>query len=82
LQVETTDLSEYDVAGIGLGMGVTIYVEALDRDIPGHVARIAPTPTVVGGDVTYPVRITLEETPPDLRWGMTAEVDFGSGGSN
>ncbi|MGC9349413.1 MAG: HlyD family secretion protein [Anaerolineae bacterium] len=81
-QVETTDLSEYDVAEIDVGMGATVYVEALDRDLSGRVTWIALQPTVVGGDVTYPVRITLDETPPDLRWGMSVEVAFESEISN
>ncbi len=76
LQVETTDLSERDVAEISVGMGATVFVEALNLELPGHVTNISFRPTVTGGDVTYPVRVTLDETPPDLRWGMSAEVAF------
>ncbi|MBN1247717.1 MAG: efflux RND transporter periplasmic adaptor subunit [Anaerolineae bacterium] len=76
LEVETTDLSERDVAGIDVGMHAVVTVEALDLELTGHVTRVALQPTVAGGDVTYPVRVVLEETPPDLRWGMTAQVTF------
>jgi len=78
LQVETTDLSERDVAEIKVGMGATVFVEALNLELPGHVTDISLRPTVIAGDVTYPVRVTLDETPAELRWGMTAEVAFGS----
>lgn len=78
LQVETTDLSERDVAQISVGMGATVFVEALNLELPGHVTDISFRPMVVAGDVTYPVQITLDETLPQLRWGMTAEVAFGS----
>ena len=79
LQVETTDLSERDVAELDVGMGATIYVEAHNLELPGHVTGISFRPTIVAGDVTYPVRVTLDETPPGLRWGMTAEVAFEGG---
>jgi multidrug resistance efflux pump len=78
LQVETTDLSERDVTEIKVGMGATVFVEALNLELPGHVTKISHRPTVVAGDVTYPVRVALDETPAELRWGMTAEVAFGS----
>jgi hypothetical protein len=31
------------------------------------------------GDITYAVRIKLDETDPRLRWGMTVEVTFMEG---
>ena len=76
LQVETTDLSERDVTEIEVGMGATVFVEALNLELVGSVTRISFRPTVVAGDVTYAVRVALDETPPELRWGMTAEVAF------
>lgn len=78
LRVETTDLSERDVTEIEVGMGATVFVEALNLELPGHVIRISHRPTVVAGDVTYPVWVALDETPAGLRWGMTAEVAFES----
>jgi hypothetical protein len=29
------------------------------------------------GDIVYPVTIKLLESDPQLRWGMTASVEFG-----
>ena len=75
LQVETTDFSERDVARVAVGQPVTVFVEALGKEIPGRVLRIAPQATVVGGDVVYAVVVALDEQPPDLRWGMSVEVE-------
>jgi HlyD family secretion protein len=82
LQVETTDLSERDVTEIKVGMSATVFVEALNRELPGRVTDISFRPIVIAGDVTYPVRVTLDETPPELLWGMTAEAAFESDGQD
>lgn len=76
LRVETTDLSERDVAQVSVGQIVSIYIEALNVDVPGRVVRISPQADVVGGDVVYAVIIDLDEQPPGLRWGMSVEVSF------
>ena len=72
--METTDFSERDVARVAVGQPVTVFVEALSKEISGRVLRIAPQATVVGGDVVYAVVVALDEQPPDLRWGMSVEV--------
>jgi multidrug resistance efflux pump len=76
LQVETTDLSERDVAGVQVGQAATVYVEALNQDIPGQVARISPLANTVGGDVVYTVVVDLNEHPEALRLGMSVEVEI------
>ena len=76
LQVETTDLSERDVTRVQMGQEATVYVEALNVDVPGRVARISPLASTVGGDVVYTVVIALEEQPEGLRLGMSAEVEI------
>jgi multidrug efflux pump subunit AcrA (membrane-fusion protein) len=76
LRVETTDLSERDVAQVALGQTGSVYIEALDIEVPGSVVRISPQANVVGGDVVYTVVVELDEQPPSLRWGMTVEVSF------
>ena len=76
LQVETTDLSERDVARVQVGQAAEILVDALNERYPGRVIRISPQATVIGGDVVYPVVIAFEEQPPDLRWGMSADVEI------
>jgi multidrug efflux pump subunit AcrA (membrane-fusion protein) len=76
LRAVTTDLSERDVVRVAAGQEATVFVEALDTEIPGRVAGIAPEATTVGGDVVYEVVIELAEQPPDLRWGMSVEVEI------
>lgn len=78
LQVETTDLSERDVARVVMGQPANVYFEALGLEIGGRVARIAPQANVVGGDVVYTAVIELDEQPASLRWGMSVEVDIGT----
>lgn len=76
MQVETTDLSERDVVHVSVGQPATVFIEALNMEIPGKVARVAPQATVIGGDVVYTVIIELDEQPDNLRWGMSADVQI------
>ncbi len=80
LRVETTDLSERDVAHVAAGQSATVFVEALGKAIAGRVVRVSPQANVVGGDVVYTVVIELDEQPAGLRWGMSADVEIGLGG--
>jgi multidrug efflux pump subunit AcrA (membrane-fusion protein) len=76
MQVETTDLSEIDVAQISLGDPAFITFDSLpDLELQGTVARIAPKSDESAG-VNFPVIIELSEIPAALRWGMTAFVDI------
>ena len=79
LRVETTDLSERDVAQVKPGQPVSVYVEALGQEIDGQVVGIAPQATIVGGDVVYTVYVELDEQPSNLRWGMSIEVEIDTG---
>ena len=75
LQVETTDLSELDIGRVKPGQSVTMYIEGLDnRQIQGVVERIAPRADLLGGDVVYAVTVSLTESPPELRMGMSVEA--------
>jgi HlyD family secretion protein len=76
MQVETTDLSEIDVAQISLDDTAIITFDSLpDLELQGTVSRIAPKSTE-GSGVNFPVIIELGEIPAALRWGMTAFVDI------
>ncbi len=79
LQVETTDLSERDVAQVQLGQTATIFVGPLGIELPGSVVQIAPQATVIGGDVVYTVVVALTEQADNLRWGMSVEVTIAGG---
>jgi multidrug efflux system membrane fusion protein len=74
LQLETTDLSERDIAKVKVGAPVDIFVEALEESFTGEVRSISPRANTVGGDVVFEVTIAFDEQPRDLLWGMTAEV--------
>lgn len=75
LRVETTDLSERDLGRVGVGTSVTVFVDALNQEIAGRVTRIALQASIAGGDVVYPLVIELDEQPPELRWGMSVDVE-------
>lgn len=76
LQVETTDLSEIDVAQVEAGNPATITFDALpDILAEGVVTKIAPKSSE-GSGVNYTVTLEFNEIPTGLRWGMTAFVDI------
>jgi len=76
LQIETTDLSELNVAAVKIGQPATVFIEALDEEFPGKVTAIAPISNTIGSDVVYKVIVQLDEQPDALLWGMSAEVDI------
>jgi len=76
LQIETTDLSELNIAAVEVGQPATVYVEALDEEFPGEVTAISPISDTIGGDVVFEVTIQLNEQPRELLWGMSAEVEI------
>ena len=76
LRVQTTDLSELDVARVSVGQTAGVYVEPLGETVGGKVVRIASQAEMIGGDVAYAVFIGLDEQPPGLRWGMSVEVEI------
>ena len=73
-QIETTDLSERDIANVRLGDSASISFDALNSNVNGNVIGISPMADTVGGDIVFKVTIELDEQPEGLRWGMTAEV--------
>jgi multidrug efflux pump subunit AcrA (membrane-fusion protein) len=76
LRVETTDLSEVDIAQVAVGDLVAVTFDALpDVEVAGQVTRIAPKADE-GSGVNYKVIVELDEIPAQLRWGMTAFVDI------
>ena len=76
LQIETTDLSERDIAKIKIGQPATVSIEALDAKFPATVIAIAPRADTLGGDVIFKVTLAFDQQPSGLLWGMTAEVEI------
>jgi HlyD family secretion protein len=76
-QIETTDLTEQNVAHIREGDRASISLDAIpDLDLAGTVSHIQTLGENQQGDITYAVTITLDEQDPRLRWNMTASVRF------
>ena len=77
LKARTVDLTELDVARLREGQRAVVTTDALpDVQLNGHVERIDLQSVEYRGDVTYPVTVGLDETVPELRWGMTAVVEI------
>lgn len=75
--VKTSDLTELEVVKIQIGQAVTLRFDALpELSLNGSVASIDIRSVERRGDVTYTVTIQLENSNDQLRWGMTAAVQF------
>lgn len=76
LVVQTTDLSEVDIARVEIGDLVKVTFDSLENTIiPGKVSEIG-LKNATGSGVYYTVTIILDETPKELRWGMSAFVEI------
>lgn len=75
--VETENLTEIDVVDVAIGQKVSITPDALpDVNLTGEVISISNTFQEVRGDITYLVKIKLDNIDPRMRWGMTVVIDF------
>jgi multidrug resistance efflux pump len=75
--VETNDLTEIEVVKVVEGQAANVVPDALPAlSLPATVESIARQSSKKGGDVTYTVRLVLDDDDPALRWGMTVEVRF------
>jgi len=75
--VQTDNLTETDVVNVHLGQEVQIMPDALpNMTLKGKVTHIDNRFALVNGDITYVVTVTLEQTDPRIRWGMTVAVKF------
>jgi HlyD family secretion protein len=74
-KVDTTDLSEIDVARVKAGDAARVTFDALPGvTVDGRVTYIASRASE-GSGVNYLVTVELDAIPAGLRWGMTAFVD-------
>ena len=77
LRVETTDLSEVDVARVTVGQAVNVTFDGLPgKTLKGQVTRISPMSGGGQGGVNYAVIVELAQLDPALKWGMTAFTDI------
>ena len=76
-EIDTDDLSEVDVIDVQPDQAVTITFDALPGvNLNGRVLAITPKSQTKRGDVTYTVKIAIEEPDPRLKWGMTGQVEI------
>ncbi|MFM8425655.1 MAG: HlyD family secretion protein, partial [Chloroflexota bacterium] len=75
--VETTDVTELEVVNLSIGQSVSIRPDALpDIELTGTVIEISNAFTQQGGDILYTVRVRVDGSDPQLKWGMTVETVF------
>ncbi len=76
-EIDTDDLSEVDVINVQPGQMVSITFDALPGvNLNGRVLAITPKSQTKRGDVTYTVKIGIENPDPRLKWGMTGQVEI------
>ncbi len=76
-EIETDDLSEVDIVNVQPDQAVTITLDALPGvKLNGRVLAITPKSQTKRGDVTYTVKIAIEQPDPRLKWGMTGQVEI------
>jgi HlyD family secretion protein len=79
-QIETTDLTELNVANVREGMPVTLTFDAVpELQLSGKVTKIKPYGENKQGDIVYTVIVTPDQQDARLRWNMTAKVTIGGG---
>jgi hypothetical protein len=75
------DASESDVAQLSAGQPVGVSFPGLSGQTVGAtISQIASAPTIKDGSTTYPVQIDMPSAPPNLKMGMTAQVNVSSPG--
>ena len=75
--VMTDNLTEVDVVNVEVGDKVDVTLDALpDQALTGEVTHINMLYEEKRGDITYTVTIKLDQTLPQMRWGMTSAVTF------
>ncbi|MEM7798432.1 MAG: efflux RND transporter periplasmic adaptor subunit [Chloroflexota bacterium] len=75
-EIETTDLTELDIASVEVGDEVSVEIDAIPgQTVNGTVGDIAFISSVFQGDIVYRVTVIPEDvTALPLRWGMTSFV--------
>ena len=69
----SVDVDEYDVSAVSEGKEATVYINALERSVPGTVTDVARSATTDGGVSYYGVKLRLDPGS-DVRSGMSVEV--------
>ena len=76
-EIKTDNLTEINVVNVQIGQKVEVVLDALpDQSFSGQVTHIDMVYEEKRGDTTYTATITLDQLDPQMRWGMTAAVQF------
>ncbi len=77
LQV-TADFAETDLPSLKVGQAATLAITATNETVTGKLTEIDPVASSSGSSsvVTYPVVITLDSAPADVKVGMSASVSI------
>jgi len=71
---------ENDLGRLRIGQPADVRVDAFpDRRFPARVRQIAPRAVKINNVTSFEVKLGLLNPPPELRIGMTADVDFKTG---
>ncbi len=71
---------ESDLGRLRVGMPASVRVDAFpDRRFAARIRQIAPRAVKVNNVTSFEVKLALINPPPELRIGMTADVDFETG---
>jgi HlyD family secretion protein len=71
---------ESDLGRLRLGMPASVRVESFpDRRFPAQLRQIAPRAIKTNNVTSFEVKLQLTQPAPQLRIGMTADVDFQTG---
>ena len=75
--VETDNLTEINITQVSTGQQVEVVLDAMPQQtFSGHVTKINLRAEEKRGDMTFTATILLEDSSPEMRWGMTAAVNF------
>jgi multidrug resistance efflux pump len=75
--VKTDNLTETEVVNVKIGQKATVTLDALPGSpLSGEVTHINARFEEKRGDITYTVTVVLTQNDPQMRWGMTAAVQF------
>ncbi len=78
--IETTDLTELNIANVREGLPATLTFDAVpDLELSGKVANIKPYGDTRQGDIVYTVIVKPDQQDPRLKWNMTAKVAIETG---
>ena len=71
---------ESDIGRLRVGQSASVRVDAFpDRRFAARVRQIAPRAEKLNNVTSFEVKLELLQPPPELRIGMTADIDFNTG---